>query len=461
MGGNAFASRGLQTPRMSPAVYNWARDECHRKLRQMYLCVATPIEGPGKEDFGDVDLFVALEKRAFFPQNELDQTLPHPRFGQDVLADIGKQLGAEHVVYLPHSRSANLAIPWPEHMLAQTLTTDRESGETEMIEGGPAPVYIQVDVEIKSSVDELLWHLFKHAHGDIWHMIGVIIRPLGLTVDEEALWLRIPELESVNKKASKVKLTSEPIEVLKFLGFSGQGQTVEDADLADDDGSSLFLAWSQPFASVDAMFGYLTTCRWFFQINPPERKAGNGDGTTSLRHNDRRRMATRPLFAKWSNDFIPQLQAEGRFDQVRPVQEVRDEVRVEAFDYFPGAKEDYLSRLGHYLGQRSKEIVLKDIIKVVVPADLEVSRRSVAVSALKKIILEDNDTFGIMPAEPLKDRYGIYDHEMTKRWAEDNWEEVLDKAWRINQVRCAIAMEKKELKRKMDLEEQEQQQVKV
>jgi hypothetical protein len=500
MGGNAFGPRGLNTPRMSPAVYNWVRDECHKKLRELYLCVATPIEGPEKKDYGDVDIFVALEKRAFFPKNDADRAIPHPRFGRNALAQIGEQLGAHigdklggHIIYLPDNKSANLAIPWPKHLRPDTLTLDVDGTETLTKVEWP-PLYIQVDIQIESSVNELLWHLFKHAHGDIWHMIGVIIRPLGLTVDEEALWLRIPELEQINKKAAKVKLSSEPVDVLSFIGFSGhvsldtgtelpfcEDEAADQFDLdgefeampddestvpvadsraqiafgeADDDGTTLLSTWAQPFATVEDMFMYLTTCRWFFQIQPPQTKANNGDDVASLRANDRRRMNTRPLFAKWTSEFIPRLQAEGRFDNACPVYEVRDRVRAEAFDMFPGVKEEYEKRLLKWRIQRSRDYVLKDVIKASVPCDLDVNHRGVVVSALKKIILEGDDSFGIMPEEALQSEDGLYDADKTRKWVEDYWEEVLEVAWRVNQQKCVEAMQKKELKRKMAAQEE-------
>jgi hypothetical protein len=64
MGGIAFSlkdHRGLHTPRMRPAVYRHVRDACHAALRKRFLAVATPIEAPCKEDYGDVDVFVAWD----------------------------------------------------------------------------------------------------------------------------------------------------------------------------------------------------------------------------------------------------------------------------------------------------------------------------------------------------------------------------------------------------------------
>lgn len=64
MGGIAFSlkdTRGLHTPRMPRTVYRFIRDICHAALRQRFMAVASPIEAPAKQDYGDVDIFVAWD----------------------------------------------------------------------------------------------------------------------------------------------------------------------------------------------------------------------------------------------------------------------------------------------------------------------------------------------------------------------------------------------------------------
>jgi hypothetical protein len=447
---------------MPPAVYTFVRDQCRRKLRELYVCVATPIEGPAKKDYGDVDILVCLERRAVFPENIVDLTIQQPRWGRDILTQVGKQLGAAHINYLPGNRSANFALPWPEHLLPATEPRQAH-GTASSPEQQSAPLHVQVDISIDASVDEMQWHLFKHAHGDIWHLIGVMIRPLGLTVDEEALWMRIPEIEWVDKKKAKVKLSSEPVEVLDFLGLSGRGYTETNmkepspevkrsvsSAVADDDGSRLLCeAWSQPFATVEDLFWYLTTCHWFFETRPAPIKAESIEGATVLRANDRRRLNSRPLFAKWIKEFIPRLQEEGRFDDALPVDVVRDHVRDVAFSRFPTVRETYHERRRAFLVQRQRDFIKREVIKTSVPLNLDSHRRGVVVSALKKIVLETDRTFGIMPEESLLNEDGLYDLDRTKAWVGSNWKDVLESAWKINNQRSTEAMRIKEVKRKM------------
>lgn len=143
---------------------------------------------------------------------------------------------------------------------------------------------------LAKTFDHILQILFKHAHGDIWNLVGSTIRPFGLTVDEEALWLRIPEIEAYDRNSAKVMLTKDPVAVLRFLG------------LAVDN------FWEEPFPSVEAMFDYVTTCRLFWVRPMTEEDEGNVDGagvsggevgTKRLKHNDRRRMKGRPVYRRW------------------------------------------------------------------------------------------------------------------------------------------------------------------
>jgi len=303
---------------MPNAVYNRVRDELHRKLRELFLFVASPISGPAKEDHGDIDILVAGEKSAMFSSLVDDGKLS---VSGPPMASIKDILGAEYFKYLP-GPSANLAIPWPSD------ADWDDDGDSQMTEVNPNALgdesepkkYIQVDVRICRDIDHLCWvcpyiysfHLprwvrerlfdlisiimqilFKHAHGDIWNLIGSTIRPFGLTVDEEALWLRIPEIEAYDRNRAKVTLTNDPVEVLRFLGLA------------------IGSFWSEPFPSVEAMFNYVTTCRLFWvcpRAEEEEEEEGNvgragvsgGEvGAKRLKHNDRRRIKGRPVYRRW------------------------------------------------------------------------------------------------------------------------------------------------------------------
>ena len=66
MGGLAFnkGTDALRTPRMPRCVYLHVKKECTRILQTLYDTVESPIDGPDKDDYGDVDLLVQGPKTA-------------------------------------------------------------------------------------------------------------------------------------------------------------------------------------------------------------------------------------------------------------------------------------------------------------------------------------------------------------------------------------------------------------
>lgn len=61
MGGKAFTSglEPLLTPRMPPEMYHLVKKHIHSILSKHFEHVGTPIEAPGKTDYGDLDFLVA------------------------------------------------------------------------------------------------------------------------------------------------------------------------------------------------------------------------------------------------------------------------------------------------------------------------------------------------------------------------------------------------------------------
>jgi hypothetical protein len=276
--------------------------------------------------------------------------------------------------------------------------------------------------------------LYKHAHGDIWNLIGSTIRPFGLTVDEEALWLRIPEIEKFDRRKAKVYLTRDPVEILHFLGMKVEG------------------FWSDPFESVDALFDYTTTCRLFWVRETPDGEGedeanevgviGGEQGRKRLKANDRRRMKGRPVYRRWVDEFIPGLRAQRRFIRSGPgtsVEEIRAAVRSEAFARF-FVEPEYKRRLREWRLKREGEQA-KALIKEVVPSSgLDPQFRSVLVSAMRKILLEGDTSFGIAAPPDLKDADGFYDMQIIRSFVEKNWEPVSEVAWEIQRQKAQEAM---------------------
>lgn len=111
MGGSAFATGEdpLWTPRMPKAVYENVKSRCHASLMGIYSCVASPIDGPGKTDFGDIDILVAWPKGVTTTKEETLNTIATALKATRVIADKGKII------------SAHFALEWPdEHPVASS-----------------------------------------------------------------------------------------------------------------------------------------------------------------------------------------------------------------------------------------------------------------------------------------------------------------------------------------------------
>jgi len=274
-------------------------------------------------------------------------------------------------------------------------------------------------------------------------MVGTIIKPCGLTLDNGALWLRIPEIEKFDRKRSKVMLTYDPVEILHFLGMKVEG------------------FWAEPFDSVDALFAYVSSCR-LFRVRPVDEPVGGGGGggggeghedflhgtyglvggdgeLPNLKSNARRRMNTRTVYRRWLEEYISQLRRQGRFlteregDRPWTNQQMRDMVREDAFACFH-VQQEYRRRVREWRLGKGIEAV-KALIKELIPLDMDPQKRASVVRATRKVVLELNSDLGVfVPTEgegSLKDADGYFDMVATRAFVANNWQEIGRVAWAL------------------------------
>ncbi|PQE12364.1 hypothetical protein CJF31_00000563 [Rutstroemia sp. NJR-2017a BVV2] len=294
-------------------------------LRNYYTNVSSAIEGPGKTTYGDVDVLVAGPlPNAFTP-------------GIPVAEKLKQALHAKACIQDKGNPTINFAVPWPR----DDASTDGKAQIDDEGESGEENKYVQVDVHICKNTHDFEWELFHSAHGDLWNILGTTIRPYGLTVNNRGLHIRIPEIELVERKKSMVFLTDEPLRVLEFLGLDTE-------------------MWWRRFGSQEEMFEYAATCRMLWIRDEEEEKeeeeeegVGEGKGVEGiegeekekekkkLKHNDRRRLAQRPIFRAWVEEFVPRCLKEGRYDVARTT---REQIRDDTFEKF-GIEEEYNTKL--------------------------------------------------------------------------------------------------------------------
>ncbi|KAJ4414189.1 hypothetical protein N0V82_008091 [Gnomoniopsis sp. IMI 355080] len=466
MGGKAFStgSHALYTPRMAPKVYEIVLADCLNALRPLFPTIRAPIEAPEKISFGDIDILVSLEGSAFTlddindPQKIVVWTAIEQALKAAQVFQEGKVVS-----------SKSIALPWPINMsedaMVSQLAVESMAGHKAESERGEASSkaaeisheaesknrFIQVDIQLCSTNQELEWRVFKHDHGDMWNILGAMIRPYGLTANEEALYLRIPELEQVDKKKARVFLTSCPTKVLGFIM----------RDKHDE--------WVRRFSSVDAMFDYTSRCKWYHAWLAHEIEKDNSGVKVSLKSNDRQRMKQRLIFARWVEDYVPgQIRSSRPFlstNNRTPIA-LRDEVRAAAFAAFPGAEERYNQQLAAWNKERVRIFVKNNLIKddMALPesiacalpmpqegnsiAELERNWRGVLRSALTKLIVDECDGVGIAPPH-VRDKYGVIIVDEVKHWIENNWEAVGRAAWAQQCARAAESMRIKKARRQM------------
>jgi len=356
------------------------------------------VEAPGKETYGDVDTLV------FGP---FDPAWADSGNGCPAMAEtLAKALGAKKFLRQRGNPTINFAIPWPGQDIENKTKDDK---------------YIQLDVHTCFSLVSFKWELFHAAHGDLWNIIGSTIRPFGLTVNNQGMYLRIPEIELYDRKRSMIFLTANPSEVLMFLGL-------------DED------RWWRQFKSKEEMFKYATGCRMFWvkeadnldgaeEDKTPEAGAttthdiegqeGGEKGRKKLKHNDRQRMAKRPIFKEWIDEFIPRCREGGIFGTPRAS---REQIQQEAVADF-GVKEEFNIRVKEWKLMKHQDDIRRVVIKGSIPIDgIDPSFRAAAIRTLQATIMEGVKFEGVTPKAAMKDQGGFYDMEQVMRFVQENWE---------------------------------------
>jgi len=299
---------------MSPAIYNLVLADTLIGLRSLFKHVQSPIEAPGKRDYGDVDVFVCEQLTT----------------GTDYCVSPAALMTALNGIAVVTSSAKNtlhVAVEWPSDL---TIEDSHQN-----------PHFAQIDVTIFLDHDQFEWDLFHHAHGDLWSILGGVIRPYGLTVSRIPCWfhhiiakisevnnhglnIRIPEIEKLDKKKSMIRLTKRPHEALKFLGY-------DEAQITE--------YWTG-FKSIIDMFSFVVSCRLFSTNELVEiEKHGTvnseqDEENPRQNHREQKRLVTRALYRIWAEDFLPDMAQQGIN---KPSTWTRESIRNDALESFAAA----------------------------------------------------------------------------------------------------------------------------
>ncbi|KAF2753929.1 hypothetical protein EJ05DRAFT_479954 [Pseudovirgaria hyperparasitica] len=360
MGGQLFCSgpNALNVPRLAPDLYQKLKAQYTDLLRQYYSKVTTPVEAPGKASHGDIDMMVASPLHDLAPPT---------------LAAILD--AARHSTSGP---TTSFAVPHPEDPTG----------------------HVQLDVHV-CVPEHLAWEAFEHSYGDLWQIIGVCIRPLGLTTTNKGFFLRIPELEHTDRKGSLIFLTEEPSEALQFLGLDAA-------------------AYETGFATEEDLFAWIVDAGFF----------GVEELSTRDNAKDRQRRAKREMFVRFVDEFVGARMGQLR---VSPGPEwTRDAVLARGLERF-GRREEYDTKMAGFFKHEKEKAFWAKAARMV-PVD-EGEKLNLVMRGLKRWVSFEQDEAVInaeadMSDDPVSKWANAIDdigEEKLLAWIEDNWEEVRTK----------------------------------
>ncbi len=122
-------------------------------------------------------------------------------------------------------------------------------------------------------------------------------------------------------------------------------------------------------------------------------------------------------------------------------------VRDEAFARF-FVEAEYKLRLREWKLKRGEER-LKSLLKELIPSTMESQLRSCLLSAMRKIVMENDPSYGVAPPG-LKNVDGFYDAEAVRTFVRENQEQVGKVAWAEQLQKAQEAMRLKACSKKAE-----------
>jgi hypothetical protein len=359
MGGGAFPK--LDVPRLATEEYTTIRDKCITILQDFYEQVSCPPEAPEKLDHGDVDLLVCGPKTKSI---SMDQ--------------VGSRLGA--IQRTKAGVTTNFAVHHPSKPDA----------------------FSQIDIHVCQD-GRLEWESWMGGYGDLVQIVGVLNRGIGLTMNDKGLHVRIPEIEPSNRKASMIRLTDDPINVMKFLGLDSE-------------------EYKRGFESQEQIFRWIAAARFYGP--DPERSADDETTISKNSSNDRQRFRKRQMFAQFFNEWAPAHLEAFKNEERIP----RQDVLREAIDFFQ-VQVQYNDAMSTWKLEETQRDILKAIRRVI-PAEGEKlgqairgAKRWTAFQNGTPVMLDETDPNKVPDPHWLRELKA--DHkEVFLDWLKANWVEL-------------------------------------
>lgn len=306
MGGKAF-NPSLRTPRMPPETYHALLSKYISILSEHYVHVGSPREAPEKTSHGDIDILVCTPIQNPPPDTATLTKILHAT----------KSIAAKPATMF--------AVPYPPD-----LPSDEEGDN-----------HIQLDIQRCGTVDKFNWMLFFNSLGDFWNILGTALRRYGLTANDRGLHLRVREIEAENKQHALILLTSDPGDVLEFLGL---------------DAKEFNKGWS----TLEGMFVFLAQHHFFrkdsyirvhhLEFSSSISAGGDGGGGSK----EKKRIETRAVYRQFVDGFLPAWQ------DVDKKRVLREEVLEIVLDRW-GKRREYEENMRNWRRYMDEKPVKEDI----------------------------------------------------------------------------------------------------
>ncbi|KAI9696640.1 MAG: hypothetical protein M1820_008089 [Bogoriella megaspora] len=376
MGGKAFTQRGpkgepvVHIPRMLPSRYHQLRDYFLGVLEDHFDQVLILAEAPEKTDYGDIDFLVEqkFEDGLFAPQ-------------------IAKIVHAKR--FISNGDSLSFAVKLPS-----------EQDDTSV-------PFAQLDIRICQQ-GTIRWQFFHDSYGDMWQILGLTIRSLGLTATDQGLHVRIVEIEAAGggKETSRLFLTRDPNAAMNFMGLDAS-------------------RFARGFETEAELFDWIGQGRLFSGYNCEKKNS-----------NDNKRLGKRPQFERFVTEWVPNH----RYIWADRVVPSRNQVLQEALDEF-GLEQAHNEHLTGWRESRAEICVLEHIAKII-PLNPELEREKERLNrtmrGMKRWVTIDNTSGSslCLRSKPQMETSRQISFSQTARevgediilaWVEDHWQEVLDR----------------------------------
>lgn len=397
MGGNAFKDSGIITPRMPTNIYKEVLNQVEEKLSTLFKDVAHAIEGPEKTTHGDLDiLFVS----------HADTPLPS-------VEEIGRLLGAIKWTRWQKDGVTQFALPWPSgemDSIELSVTDAAQSTSSNNKSTNLPKKCVQLDLTHFPTTERMHWQLFNTSHGDLCNILSNIVRSKGLTINTEALHLRIASVEKHDRKAGRIELTRDPQQVLTYFGLNP-------------------VRFWQPFTTLDEMMGYAATSRFF---QPVRQRVESADA--SMYWTDQKYLNVRPIFTYWIETYLPAH----RDDPPGPSANLsREETLEDIFNFFgPQVRSTYETQKHDAEIMIARQHLWPNIRAAIRDSDPGISEKDMVdtVKAIKRVAQYNLVYSGINTSyAALRDLYVAQKYENIITWAARNHTDVLE-AYRLGKL---------------------------